>query len=58
MHNIRSKGTLPEQKVMRDLKRRKIYFAKHVDSIIGKPDILFRRKRIYNAKNKFGILEK
>ncbi len=46
MQNIRSKGTLPEQKVMRDLQRRKIYFAKHVDSIIGKPDILFRRRKI------------
>jgi DNA mismatch endonuclease, patch repair protein len=46
MQNIRSKGTLPEQKIMRELQRRKIYFAKHVDSIIGKPDILFRRKKI------------
>lgn len=46
MQNIRSKGTLPEQKVMRDLRRRKIYFARNVDSIIGKPDILFRRKKI------------
>lgn len=46
MQNIRSKGTSPERSVMRELKRRKIYFASHVDSIIGKPDIVFRRKKI------------
>jgi len=31
---------------MNELKRRKIYFAKHVDKIYGKPDIVFRRKKI------------
>lgn len=46
MRNIQSKGTAPEMRVMRELKKRKIYFAKHVDSIIGKPDIVFRRKKI------------
>ena len=46
MQNIRSEGTSPERSIMRELKRRKIYFASHVDSIIGKPDILFRRKKI------------
>lgn len=46
MQNIRSKGTIPERSVMQELKRRKIYFATHVDSIIGKPDIVFRRKKI------------
>ena len=46
MQNIRSKGTAPEILVMRELRRRKIYFAKHVDSIIGKPDIVFRRKKV------------
>lgn len=46
MRNIRSKGTSPERLIMRELKRRKIYFANHVDSIIGKPDIVFRRKKI------------
>jgi DNA mismatch endonuclease (patch repair protein) len=46
MQNIRSKGTKPEVVIMRELKRRKIYFAKHVDSIIGKPDIVFRKKKI------------
>lgn len=46
MQAIRSKGTAPERLIMRGLKRRKIYFASHVDSIIGKPDIVFRRKKI------------
>jgi DNA mismatch endonuclease (patch repair protein) len=46
MQNIRSKNTLPELLVMNELKRRKIYFAKHVDKIYGKPDIVFRRKKI------------
>jgi len=46
MQHIRSKDTLPERKIMRELKRRKIYFAKHVKEIIGKPDIVFRRKKV------------
>ena len=46
MQNIRSKNTIPELLVMNELKRCKIYFAKHVDNIIGKPDIVFRRKRL------------
>ena len=46
MQNIRSKNTVPELLIMNELKKRKIYFAKHVDKIFGKPDIVFRRKRI------------
>jgi len=46
MRNIRSKNTKPERMVMQELQRRKIYFAKHVDKIIGKPDIVFRRKKV------------
>lgn len=46
MQHIRSENTSPELKVMRELRRRKIYFATHVKNIIGKPDIVFRRKRI------------
>ena len=46
MRRIRSKNTIPELLVMNELKRRKIYFAKYVDKIIGKPDIVFRRKRL------------
>ncbi|MDR2446123.1 MAG: very short patch repair endonuclease [Treponema sp.] len=46
MQNIRSKNTVPELLVMNELKKRKIYFAKHVDKMFGKPDIVFRRKKI------------
>ena len=31
---------------MRELRRMNIYFAKHVDSITGKPDIVFRKKKV------------
>ena len=46
MQNIRSKNTLPELLIMNELKKRKIYFVKHVDKLFGKPDIVFRRKKI------------
>lgn len=46
MRNIRSKNTKPERIVMKELRKRKIYFAKHVDKIFGKPDIVFRRKKV------------
>jgi DNA mismatch endonuclease (patch repair protein) len=46
MQHIRSKNTVPELLVMNELKRHKIYFAKHVDKIFGKPDIVFRRKKV------------
>jgi DNA mismatch endonuclease (patch repair protein) len=46
MQNIRSTGTSPERTVMCELRRQKIYFAKNVRSITGKPDIVFRRKKI------------
>lgn len=46
MQHIRSTGTTPERTVMKALKKKKIYFAAHVSKIIGKPDIVFRRKRV------------
>lgn len=46
MQHIRSKDTIPERKIMRELRKRKIYFSDHVKSIIGKPDIVFRRKKV------------
>lgn len=46
MQNIRSVGTMPERLIMRELKKRKIYFATNAPSITGKPDIVFRRKKI------------
>ena len=45
MQNIRSTGTAPETLVMLALQRQNVYFAKNVQSIIGKPDIVFRRKK-------------
>jgi len=32
--------------VINELKHRNVYFAKHVKKIIGKPDIVFRRKKL------------
>lgn len=46
MQHIRSEGTTPERKIVEELKRRKIYFAEHAKEIIGKPDIVFRRKKV------------
>lgn len=46
MQNIRSKDTLPERLLARELRRRKVYFAKHVKTIPGKPDFVFRRKKV------------
>lgn len=46
MQNIRSEGTRPELLIAKELRRRKIYFAKNVKKIIGKPDFVFRRKKI------------
>lgn len=46
MRNIRSFNTVPELLVARELKRRKIYFVRNVKTILGKPDFVFRRKKI------------
>ncbi|NLW30019.1 MAG: very short patch repair endonuclease [Fibrobacter sp.] len=46
MTRIRSQNTKPERIIEQELKRRKIYFAKQVKTIIGKPDIVFRRKKV------------
>ena len=46
MQHIRSTGTVPERAVMEALKKKKIYFATYVSKIIGKPDIVFRRKKV------------
>lgn len=46
MQKIRSKGTTPERTIEKNLRKYKIYFAKHVVSIVGKPDIVFRRKKV------------
>jgi DNA mismatch endonuclease Vsr len=46
MQNIRSSGTMPELLVVKELRRRKIYFSLNVKTIYGKPDIVFRKKKI------------
>ena len=46
MQNIRSAGTMPEKLIIRALRREKLYFAKNDKSIIGNPDIVFRRKKV------------
>lgn len=46
MQNIRSAGTFPETLIMHALRRKNIYFAENVKSLTGKPDIVFRRKKI------------
>jgi len=46
MQNIRSVNTKPELLIEKELKKRKIYFARNVKTILGKPDFLFRKKRV------------
>jgi len=46
MQHIRSTGTTPERAIMEALKKRRIYFAANVSKITGKPDIVFRRKKV------------
>lgn len=46
MQNIRSVDTAPELAISRELRKRKIYFSRNVKSIIGKPDFVFRRKKV------------
>lgn len=46
MQNIRSINSLPELIVVSELKKRKLYFTRNDTRIFGKPDIVFRRKKI------------
>lgn len=46
MQNIRSKHTKPELILASELKKRKIYFSQHSSKIFGKPDFIFRRKKV------------
>lgn len=46
MSKIRSKNTKTEVLVFRELKRRGIYFQKHYNRALGKPDIALPRKKI------------
>jgi len=46
MSNIKSQNTLPERIVEKYLKGKKIYFSRKYNNIIGKPDFIFRRKKV------------
>ena len=46
MQNIRSEGTRPELLIAKELRKRKIYCARNVKTITGKPDFVFRRKKV------------
>lgn len=46
MQAIRSTNTLPERVLARELRSRRIYFAKHASALPGKPDFVFRRKSV------------
>jgi DNA mismatch endonuclease (patch repair protein) len=46
MSKIRSKNTKAEVLVFRELRRRCIYFQKHYNRALGKPDIALPRKKI------------
>lgn len=46
MQNIRSANTTPERLVIRELRKLKIYFASHAKNIYGKPDFVFRKKKV------------
>ena len=46
MQNIRSTGTRPEILIKKELKRRRIYFTQYIKTLPGKPDFVFRRKKV------------
>lgn len=46
MRNIRSAGTRPEKILARELRSKGIYFAKNVKTLPGKPDFVFRKRKV------------
>ena len=46
MSQIKSKNTLPEKILMKALRDKKIYFTCHQTDVLGKPDIVFKRKKV------------
>lgn len=46
MSRVRRTNTGIERAVFRELRRRKIYFARHGSDVPGRPDILFRRCKL------------
>jgi len=46
MSRIKGKGTGPEKLLMRELRKRKVWFTTHARDLPGRPDIVFRKARI------------
>ena len=46
MRKIKSRDTKLEKDIQRSLKLHKVYFAVNIKTIFGKPDIVFRKKKI------------
>ncbi|MCL2797552.1 MAG: very short patch repair endonuclease [Firmicutes bacterium] len=46
MRRVKSKNTMPERILMRALTELGIYYSKHQKSVVGTPDIVFKRKKI------------
>ena len=46
MSRVKSKNTVPERKLMKVLREKGIWFTHHRADIFGKPDIVFKRKKI------------
>ncbi len=46
MARIKGKDTHPERTICTELRRRGVYFAKHVKDLPGRPDIVFRRAKL------------
>jgi DNA mismatch endonuclease (patch repair protein) len=46
MQHIRSVNTKLELLIAKELRKKKIYFARNVKTILGKPDFVFRRKKV------------
>ena len=46
MKNIRSSNTKPELFISKALKKHNLYFSRNVKSIFGKPDIVFRSRKL------------
>ena len=46
MQNIHSFNTLPERILAKELKQLKVYFSQHSNKLPGKPDFIFRKKKL------------
>ena len=46
MSQIRSKNTKPERILMKALRDKGIWFTHHRKDVFGKPDVVFKRKKV------------